>query len=145
MNSKAISIISYVIMGVSVLLAVLFYVGAANTEVGQEASNPFIQPIMMWCYGLAIAAVAASILFPMASIFSDPKAAKSVMIGVGILVLVAGVSYAIAGDEVLKSYTAYNTTATQSKMVSTGLILFYLLAAGAVVAAVYSEVSKIFK
>jgi hypothetical protein len=145
MNSKAISITSYVIMGVSVLLAVLFYIGAANAEVGQEAQNPFIQPIMVWCYGLVIAAVAATILFPLSHMFKNPKAAKSALVGLGLLLLVAGISYAMASGEVLKSYNAYNTTEAESKMVSTGLILFYLLAGGAVIAAVYSEVSKIFK
>ncbi|MBA3901122.1 MAG: hypothetical protein H0X62_13105 [Bacteroidetes bacterium] len=145
MNSKAISILSYVIMGISVVLAVLFYIGAANTEVGEEAQNPFIQPIMVWCYGLAIAAVATTIIFPLVNIFKNPKGAKTVLVGIGILVLVAGISFAMAGNEVLESYRSYNTTPAQSQMVSTGLILFYLLAAGAVIAAVYSEVSKIFK
>jgi hypothetical protein len=134
MNTKIISIISFVLLGISTLLGILFYTGA----VGEE-------PIIMWCYGLAIAAAAAAIIFPLLNIVSNPKAAKSVLVGVAGLALITGIAYGFAGDEVLASYRTYNTTPAESKMVSTGLILFYLLAGGAVIAAIYSEVSKIFK
>jgi hypothetical protein len=132
--SKKVQIVSYILMGISVLLAVLFYTGAITEE-----------PIIMWCYALVIAGTAAAIVFPILNIISNPKGAKSVLTGVVLLVVVGGLSYALAGDEVLPAYRNYGTTESSSKMVSTGLILFYLLAAGAVIATIYSEVSKMFK
>jgi hypothetical protein len=134
MNSKTISIISYAILGISALMGILFYAGGVSEE-----------PIIFWCYALAIVAAAASIIFPMLNIISNPKGAKSVLMGAAALFVITGIAYGMAGDEVLPAYRAYGTTEASSKMVSTGLILFYLLAGGAVVAAIYSEISKIFK
>jgi hypothetical protein len=134
MNTKIISIISMALLGISALMGILFYTGGVSEE-----------PIIMWCYALAIVAAAASLVFPMLNMVNNPKAAKTVLMGVAALALVAGISYAMAGDEVLPAYHQYGTTPSSSKIVSMGLILFYLLAAGAVIAAVYSEVSKIFK
>jgi glucan phosphoethanolaminetransferase (alkaline phosphatase superfamily) len=134
MNTKLVSIISIILLGISTLMAILFYAGGVNEE-----------PIIMWCYALAIIAAAAAIIFPMFNIFTNPKGARSVLVGVAALAIVAGISYGVAGDEVLKSYHTYGTTPAESKLVSTGLILFYLLAGGAIIAAIYSEVSKIFK
>ncbi|MDQ3191981.1 MAG: hypothetical protein M3Q58_10340 [Bacteroidota bacterium] len=134
MNSKMIQIVSYVLMGVSVLLAVLFYAGVVSEE-----------PILIWCYSLAIAAAAAAVIFPVFALIGDPKGAKAVLIGLGLLIAVTGISYGVAGNEVIPEYVKYGTTEVSSKLVSTGLILFYLLAGGAVVAAVYAEVSKMFK
>jgi hypothetical protein len=134
MNSKIISIISMALLGISALMGVLFYLGGVSEE-----------PIIMWCYALAIIAAAASLIFPVLNLVQNPKAAKTVLTGVAALALVAGISYGMAGDEVIPAYHQYGTTPASSKMVSMGLILFYLLAAGAVIAAVYSEVSKIFK
>ncbi|HET6243756.1 MAG: hypothetical protein H0V01_01005 [Bacteroidetes bacterium] len=129
-----IQILSYILMGVSVLLAALFYTGVISEE-----------PIIIWCYALAIAAAAAALIFPVFALIGDPKGAKVALVGILALGVVAGISYAVAGNEVTAAYATYGTTELSSKLVSTGLILFYLLASGAVIAAVYAEVSKIFK
>ena len=60
------------------------------------------------------------------------------------LVVVFLVAYFIASDEVLNSYEKYNITASTSKQVGMGLNTFYLLAASAVIAVIYSEFSKAF-
>jgi hypothetical protein len=53
-------------------------------------------------------------------------------------------SYVFASDEVLHSYEKYKISATESKNVGMGLIMFYTLAALAVGAILYSELSKAF-
>ena len=46
-------------------------------------------------------------------------------------------------DSILeKDFEKFNVSETQSKQVGTGLIVFYILAAGAVISAVYTEVGK---
>mgnify|MGYP000088270957 CR=1 FL=1 len=61
------------------------------------------------------------------SVPKDPKAAKSALIGVGALVVVFGISYALAGVEMLPKYTKFISTSEESKLVSTGLVAFYIL------------------
>ena len=134
MNTKIVSIISYILMGVSVVLVGAFYAGVITEE-----------PIIIWSYGLAIVASAIAVIFPLYHLIKDPRGAKPVVIGLVALLVITGISYGVASDEVLPSYAEYGTTPFTSKLVSTGLILFYLLAGGAIIASVYAEVSKIFK
>ena len=90
---------------------------------------------------LAVAAIAA-IAFPVKHLIANPKKAKQVGMGLGALLVVYILAYLLASDEVTEHYAKFNVTDTQSKQVGTGLILFYILAAGAVISALYSEVGK---
>lgn len=93
---------------------------------------------------IAIGAIAA-IVFPIIHTATDPKKAKSALISIGSVLLLVIISYVLASDVVLKSYEKYGVTPGSSKMVSTGLILFYIMSIISLGAVVYSEVSKIFK
>lgn len=95
------------------------------------------------CYILFAVATLAAILFPVIQLVQNPKNAKGALVGVGVLVVVVGISYALASD-VPPSHLE-GVTAKTAKEVGTGLYAFYILAAVAIVATVYSEVSKFFK
>ena len=90
---------------------------------------------------LAVAAIAA-IAFPIMHLVANPKKAKQVGMGVSALLVVYILAYLIASDEVTEHYSKFNVTDTQSKQVGTGLIVFYILSAGAVISALYTEVGK---
>ena len=90
---------------------------------------------------LAVAAIAA-IAFPVKHLIANPKKAKQVGMAIGVLFAVYLLSYLLASSEVTEHYAKFNVTETQSKQVGTGLIVFYILAAGAVLSAVYTEVGK---
>ena len=91
---------------------------------------------------LAIAAIAA-IAFPIMNLIANPKKAKEIgfiflaLLGVYILATL------LASDEVTKEYAKFNVTPSASKQVGTGLIVFYFLAAGALISAIYTELAKI--
>ena len=53
-------------------------------------------------------------------------------------------SYLIASDEVLQSYEKYKISASQSKNVGMGLLMFYILGSLAIGAILYAELSKVF-
>ena len=93
-------------------------------------------------YILLAAAAIAAIAFPIMHLVANPKKAKQVGIAVGSLLGVYVLAYLLASDEVTEQYAKFNVTDTQSKQVGTGLIVFYILAAGAVISAVYTEVGK---
>jgi uncharacterized membrane protein len=132
--AKILPIILYVLLGISALLGVLFYADVVDTEL-----------ILTWCYILMAIATAAAIVFPIITMAKDPKAAKSALIGVGALVIVFAISYALAGDEMTPKYAKFISGPAESKLVSMGLISFYILAAGAIIAIVSSAFTKIIK
>lgn len=132
--TKILPIVLYVLLGISALLGVLFYVGSVDAET-----------IIYWCYVLMGLATAAAIIFPILGMVKDPKAAKGALLGVGALVLVFVISYALAGDEMTPKYAKFISSSAESKLVSTGLITFYILALLAIVATVSSGFIKLFK
>ncbi|MBI1287170.1 MAG: hypothetical protein GC178_06280 [Flavobacteriales bacterium] len=95
------------------------------------------------CYILFAVATLAAILFPIIQLVQNPKNAKGALIGIGALVVVVGISYALASD--VNPGNTEGVTPETAKQVGTGLYAFYILAIVAVGATIYSEVSKFFK
>ena len=93
-------------------------------------------------YILIAVATIAAIAFPIKHLIANPKQAKQVGMAVVALLAVYIVSYLLASDEVTEHFAKFNVSETQSKQVGTGLIVFYILAAGAIISAVYTEVGK---
>ena len=94
------------------------------------------------CYILLAVAVLAAVVFPIIQLIQNPKGAKGALVGLGALVVVLGISYALSSDTVPGNL---DITPAGAKQVDTGLYAFYILSAVAVVALVYSEVAKLFK
>jgi len=134
--SKIISILSYVLLGVSALFFLLFWFDVIDV-------NLFI----IWSYILFGIAGVSAILFPLVSLILNPKKAVRSLISVGVLGVLALISYLIASDSIPHFIGAqkFDISATTSKMVGTGLWAMYILGIVAVLSILYTEVSKIFK
>jgi uncharacterized membrane protein YuzA (DUF378 family) len=89
-------------------------------------------------------AALSTILFGVKKMLSNTKNAKKTLYVILGLIVICIVSYLIASDEVLNSYEKYKISASQSKNVGMGLMMFYILSALAVGAVLYSELSKAF-
>ena len=89
-------------------------------------------------------AALTAISFGVKKILSNTKNAKKTLFTILGLVIVCIASYVFASDEVLQSYEKYKISASESKNVGMGLIMFYTLAILAVGAILYSELSKVF-
>ena len=89
-------------------------------------------------------AALTAVSFGVKKILSNTKNAKKTLYTILGLVVVCVASYVFASDEVLQSYEKYKISTTESKNVGMGLIMFYTLAALAVGAILYSELSKAF-
>ena len=89
-------------------------------------------------------AALTAVSFGVKKILSNTKNAKKTLYTILGLVVVCVASYVFASDEVLQSYEKYKISSTESKNVGMGLIMFYTLAALAVGAILYSELSKAF-
>ena len=132
-NSKLFSIILASLLGLSGLLYVLFV-----AEIIDEGI------LINWCYALLIVSGAVSVVFPIIAMAKDFKKSKNSLIGIGILVLIFVVGMVTASDE---SYTVGGNLidGSVSKYSEAGLITFYVMIALAVVAIIYTEISKALK
>jgi hypothetical protein len=96
-------------------------------------------------YFLFFVAVAAAVGFPLINAGKSPGSFKKSLIGVGALVGLFVVSFAIAGSSVTEDQALKGITESTSKMIGAGLIMLYLSMIIAVVGIVYSEISKALK
>lgn len=88
---------------------------------------------------LGIAALAA-IVFPVIYMLQDIKKAKSALLGVGVLAVVFLVSYLLADGQAFR-----DVPAGQMKTIEASMYCFYILLTAAIVAIIYSTISRYFK
>jgi len=96
-------------------------------------------------YALLIIALAAAIIFPIFHLLKDPKALVRTGIGIGIVLVVFGLSYAMADSAVSLKAAALGTTESSSRLIGAGLNMFFITLGLAAVSLLYSEISKAFK
>ncbi len=87
----------------------------------------------------------AAIVLPLIKAFDQPKQLMRAGVGLGGLLVVFLISWAIAGNEVTTMYTTKDVGAGLSKLVGGVLTMMYLLMGIAFVAIIYTEISKSFK
>ena len=146
---KIISIILYVLMGISLVLVIMFYFGKVvpGTE-GTNMEEPVITgKILIWSAILVLLTAGLAVVFPIMHLISNPKSAKQflfVLLGVAILIFIA---YSLASNEVLEipGYIGKDNVPGTLKFVGTGLFLTYILSGLAVLSILFSEISNYFK
>ncbi|MDT8393052.1 MAG: hypothetical protein RQ761_04370 [Bacteroidales bacterium] len=133
--SKILRIFLGVLLGISALLAALFYGGAISDDV-----------LIYWGYALLIFTAVITILFPIAFLILNPKNSIKIFIALGLMVIIAIIAYSLSqvGIEELR-LEKLGTTAETAKYVGAGLIFTYILAGLAVLAIIYASISKLFK
>jgi hypothetical protein len=133
--SKILRIFLAVLLAVSALLAILFYVDAISDDV-----------LIYWGYFLVILTAVITILFPIAFIIMNPKSSVKIFIGIGLMVVLAIIAYSLSKvgftDRQLEELEVTSETA---HYVGAGLIFTYILAALAVLSIIYASISRIFK
>lgn len=140
MLSKAITISSYILLVVSAILFIGF-----NGE--WVSTGSFI----VWAYILLGIAAGAAVLFGLynwiMTIISNPKKAMGSLIGIGGLLVVFGISYAISSDGGVSAAVIEKSgvDASTSRTVGMGIMAMYILGGLAVFSVIFSGVSKIFK
>jgi len=90
-------------------------------------------------YILVVLCALAAIVIPLAQSIGDPQSLVKSGIGVGIIVVVFLISYAMADPN------AAEATEGTSKMVGAGIISMYIFFFLAIVGIVYTEISKLIK
>lgn len=95
-------------------------------------------------YVLIGIAVVSVVVLPLIKAIDNPKTLVGTAIGLGVILVIFGISYAISGDEVLPRYVNQGVGAGISKFVGGLLTTMYLLFGAAIVGILYTEVSKAF-
>jgi hypothetical protein len=90
---------------------------------------------------IGIAAVSA-VIFPIFNLVSNFKRAKGALIGVVVLAVVLIVGYSLSTNEI---YQGFNVTPAQSQWIGGAIKATMILIGMAVVAAVYTEISKLIR
>jgi hypothetical protein len=102
------------------------------------------------------ACAAAAIIFGLIGVAQNPKRNLRAIGGVVVLVIVVGIGYSLASDQVMHGFwnagsiqdlgiDATDQTAPVSKYSGMGLMTFYILLGMTLLSVVFLEVSKIFK
>lgn len=130
-------ILLYGLLAISVILTVLVFVIPEDGGVGI---------ILYWTYFLAAIAVLAVVVFPIMNIAQNPKAAMRSLIGVAIVIVVVGVSFALSSAEPMTlSDKTVETNAFALRVSDAGLYTTYFAIIAAVVATIYGEIRNSLK
>ena len=146
-------VLYWALLAVSVLLIVLFYV--KNGDVNPDDPFPkqmtdfggILNIFIYWAYVLVGLAVFFTLIFPIGNMIVNPKSGLKTLIS---LVIVAGllfVGYQLASDTImnLPGYTGKDNVPETLKLTGMGIYMMYFMLGGAILAMVYSSISKIFK
>lgn len=107
--------------------------------------NIFVEIGFYLTYVLLIAAVVIAVVFPIIHLVGDFKKAKTAFFGILALAVILGIGFAMSSGELGEAAIKMDVSSTVVKMVGGGITATFILVGLAIVAAVYSEVSKFFK
>lgn len=133
--SKILRIFLGVLLALSALLAILFYLDIISDDL-----------FIYWGYFLVIFTAVITILFPIAFLILNPRNSIKIFIALGLMVVIAIIAYSLSTVGMTDlQLEKLGVTAETSKYVGAGLIFTYILAALAVLSIIYASISRIFK
>src|SRR5690606_9397599 len=96
-------------------------------------------------YGLIAVAILAAVILPLINSFSDPKKLVKIGVGLGSLLVVFFIGYALSSDEVTNTYMRHDVNASSSKLIGGALVTMYIFFVIAFASIIVTEVGKLFK
>jgi len=152
MGEKTVNIVAkglmYLVAAVGILFVLLTFFNWDSVAENRADIDGYVGTAMYVCYAGFILAAVIGIGFGIYHFFTNIKQAKGTLIGLVVFVAVLILSYLLASDEVLRAYSMGDGTSPSTdivKMTGAGIIAFYALAILAIVAAIFAEISRLFK
>jgi len=136
---------------VLILLAAVFIIliwSQSETAMREDTvlQGRILNPYFITAYVALGTCILLALIFPIFNIVTQPKNTKRVLIGLGALVLIGIVSFAMSGNEFdALQLRALNITETGSRQIGAALIGTYIIAGASVLAILYAEISNYFK
>jgi hypothetical protein len=96
-------------------------------------------------YVLLFIAVAAALIFPLINSIKEPKALIRTGIGLAAVLVLFGISYGLSDSTLGRNAISFGLSESTVKLIGAGLIMFYIVLVLAILALIYSEISKAFR
>jgi hypothetical protein len=102
--------------------------------------------MLVWSLVMVLLTIALTIIMPLVAVFQNPKSAVRSLIGLGILVVVFLISYALATDDPIRLASGkIMDDSFELKFSDTSLWMTYITFAGVILSILYGELYKVFK
>lgn len=149
LSSKILKILTWVLMAVTIVFAVIFYLGniVPGTE-GTRIEEPTItQSFLVWAYILFLLTAGVTLFFSVVNFVVNPKGAKKSLVGLVAAIAIIVISYLLSDDTLLNMpfYDGKDNVPGTLKFVDTTLFTAYILVGIAFLSIIWSSISRVFK
>lgn len=143
------TILLWVLMGLTVIFAILFYVGGVvpGTEGTRYEEPKVTNSFIVFAYILLGLTVLALVGFALRNYILNPKGLKGLLVALGVAAVLVGLAALLADNTVLNlpHYKGTDNIPRTLFWTDIGLFVAYFLLAGAFLTIIYSVISKYFK
>lgn len=149
-KSKKLTIyLSWALMGLTLIFAILFYMGGVveGTDGTRYEEPKVTNSFIYYTYILIGITLLLTLFFSIRNLILNPKGLRMTLIALGIGVVLVIIAALLADDKVLNlpHYKGKGNVPRTLLWTDIGLFVAYFLAGLAVIAILYSEVTKYFK
>jgi hypothetical protein len=152
MSEKMVSILSkglmYAVGALGILFVLLAFGNWDSITMNRADIDGYVGAAMYVCYIAFIVAALIGIGFGVFHFVTNLKNSKGALVGILVFAVVLVLSYVLASDEVLRSYALGDGSPPSPELVKisgAGIIAFYIFGLLAIAAAIFAEVSRLFK
>ncbi|MFA5849619.1 MAG: hypothetical protein WC833_07030 [Bacteroidales bacterium] len=131
--SKLLKYLLYILFAISIVFIIGFFVN-------QDA---MLDSLLYYTYVLVGISFLAIIILPMINLIKNPKGLKKMLMTLVVAVVFVGVAYLLSSGEPLMVKINVEASENVLKLTDTGLILTYILAAGAFLAIISGGIVRI--
>lgn len=144
MSTKKILNIVTIVMFVITLVSLGLFVFGGQVPNQLYPTPVYTEAFLNWAYVLCGVAVLAALVFPVARLISRPKEAMKSFIGLGCVVVVVLIAYAMADDTPLQltGYTGPDNVPSRLLFTDTIIYTMYILFGAAVLAIIGTEIYR---
>jgi len=150
---KAGRIFYWMLLAVSVVLIIAFYVKSGNVNTDDPFSKqikefgPILNYYVIWAYILVGLAVFFTVIFPIATMISNPKSGLKTLASIAGLALLLFIGYQLADDTIMElpGYTGNDNIPSTLKLTGMGVYMMYFMLGGSLLAMAFSAIRNVFK
>jgi hypothetical protein len=149
LTGKILQILTWVLMAVTVVYAIIFYFGNVIPETaGTRLEEPTItQSFLVWAYILFFLTAGVTVVFSLINFVVNPKGAKKSLVALLAGAVIIVIAFLLSDDTVLNMpfYDGKDNVPSTLKFVDTVLFTSYILVGLAFLSIIWSAISRVFK
>jgi len=150
---RLVQIFFYLLMAVSVVLVVIFYLKNGDINPDDSTSKqmrefgPALNNYVYWTYFMVAVTLFVTLIFPIANMVTNPKSGLKTLLSLAALALVLFIGYQLADDTIMQipGYDGPDNVPNRLKLTGMGIFTMYIMLGGALLAMLYSSISRLFR